>query len=389
MEIQISKSLIPILILSAAFACGPQEKVAENTSADYGGRSDVILLSASQVSAAGISLGSVERRQVFEKVKANGYFEAPPQNRAQVSTFYKGYVKSTLLLVGDTVKKGQVIAILENPEYIKLQQKFMEVNGQLGYLKSEYERKKVLREEDIASQKSLLKAEAEYKSALARHTGLKQELQMMGFNLNNIRKGEYTSSMVIRAPIGGTVTDVNMVIGQHIGTDEILLEIIDTDHLHIELNIFEKDVLKIKEGQPIRLRVPSLGDRIYEGEVYLVGKAFEEEKRTVNVHGHLNDERTEFIPGTYIEAEILVDSDTIEALPEEAIISQAGRDYVFTATGQEGSNQEYQRVEVKTGLKSEGWVEVRPVDDSEFPGSIVVEGVYFLSSFFEQKDHDH
>ena len=389
MKILINKLITLIAIFGTTFGCGQKQQVAENAPPSSEMGNNTVLLSEDQVAAAGITLGSIERREVFEIVKANGYFDAPPQNKAQVSTFYAGYVKKTSLLIGDVVKKGQVIAILENPEYIKLQQNFMAINGQLEYLKSEFDRKKILREENIASQKNLLKAESEYKSALAQHTGLKKELQMMGFNVKNVMEGKYTASLAILAPIAGTVTEVNMVIGKYVGAEEILLEIVDTDHLHIELNVFEKDVLKIKEGQPIRLRIPSLNNEVYEGEIYLIGKAFDEEKRTVNVHGHLKDEDTEFIPGTYIEADILVESAIIDALPQPAVFLLAGKEYIFAEVGKEGSNRKYQRIEVETGLKREGWVEIKPVNEQELDGSVVIDGVYFLSSNLEEKSHDH
>ena len=390
MKIKINKTITLIVVLSTMIGCGQKGQVIENAPSDSHQESSTIMLTGEQVAAAGITLGSIEKREVFEKVKANGYFEAPPQNKAQVSTFYAGYVKKTSLLIGDVVKKGQVIAILENPEYIKLQQGFMEVNGQLGYLKSEYERKKTLLEENIASRKNLQKAEADYKAALAQHTGLRKELQMMGFNVKNVMEGKYTSTMAIRAPIAGTVTEVNMVIGKFVDPEEILLGIVDTDHLHIELNVFEKDVLKIKEGQAITLRIPSLNNETHQGEIYLVGKAFDEEKRTVNVHGHLRDGHPEFIPGTYIEADIIIKSTVIDALPQSAVVSIEGKQYIFTEVGKAGDNREYQKVEVETGRVNEDWIEVKPKDGQGVNGRVVIDGVYFLSSYSAEKTgHSH
>ncbi len=380
------------IILGIATGCGTGEETVDQ---DHGQATDhphekVVAISKEQAEEAGIVLGSIERKEVFEKVRANGYFDAPPQNKAQVSTFYPGYVKKTSLLVGDVVKKGQVIAILQNPEYMKLQQRFMEVKGQLEYLKSEYDRKKILAGENIASKKNLMKAEADYNAAHAQFKGLKGELLMMGFDINRIIAGNYTSSVAIRAPIAGSVTQVNMVIGKYMQPEEILMEIIDTDHLHVELNVFEKDVLKVKEGQAIQLRLPSINNEIYEGEIYLVGKAFEGDQRTVNVHGHLKDERVEFIPGIYVEADILVESTAIDALPQAALVSQEGKEYIFIKVGESQDNVEFQKLEVTTGIKSDDWVDVKIKEPGEWKGRIVVDGVYFLSSGLEEKaGHSH
>ena len=389
MKSQTNKILLLIVVPAITYGCGQEGHVAENASRHTETENHTVMLSEGQATAAGITLGAIASREIFEKIKANGYFDAPPQNKAQVSTIAAGYVKKTTLLIGDVVKKGQVVATLENPEYVRLQQNFMEVSGQLDYLKSEYERKKILQEENIASRKNLLKAEADYKSTLARHTGLKKALQMMGFNVDNVLTGKYTATLAIRAPIDGTVTAVNLVIGKYVRPEEILLEIIDTDHLHIELSIFEKDILRIKEGQVIHLRIPSLDHEIHEGEIYLVGKAFDQEKRTVNVHGHLKDEENTFIPGTYVEADILVESHVIEALPQAAVVSLAGKEYIFVEIGRKGENRQYQRVEVETGRRSEDWVEVKLADQRKPGGGVVVGGVYFLSSALEEKIHDH
>ena len=389
MKILTNKLLLPVVLPVIILGCGREEQTTENEPYAHEHVHHTISLTEAQVAAAGITLGAIEKKEVFEKVKANGYFDAPPQNKAQVSTYYAGYVKKTTLLIGDSVKKGQVIAILENPGYIRLQQNFMEVNGQLAYLKVEYDRKKMLQAENIAAEKSLLQAEANYKSALATHTGLKKELQMMGFNINHILEGKYTPYMALHAPISGTVTAVNMVIGKYVSPNEVLLEIIDTDHLHVELNIFEKDVLKIKEGQIIHLRIPSVDDEIYEGYVYLVGKAFDEEKRTINVHGHVSDERHVFIPGTYVEAEILIKSVEINALPERAVVSAAGKAYIFTAIDKKDGDRQYQRIAVETGLRSDGWIEVKPADESSLAGNLVIDGAYLLSSGLEEKSHHH
>ncbi|MDN5217032.1 efflux RND transporter periplasmic adaptor subunit [Fulvivirgaceae bacterium BMA12] len=378
--------------LGIATGCGSGEEAVDHDHAGETGQTtkNVVTISKEQADEAGIVLGSMERTEVFEKVRANGYFHTPPQNKAQVSAFYPGYVKKTSLLVGDVVKKGQVIAILQNPEYIKLQQRFMEVKGQLEYLKSEYDRKKILAGENIASKKNLMKAEADYNTTLAQYKGLKGELVMMGFDIDNIIAGNYTSSMAVRAPIAGSVTQVNMVIGKYIQPQEVLMEIIDTDHLHVELNVFEKDVLKVKEGQAMQLRLPSINNKIYKGEIHLVGKAFEGDQRTVNVHGHLKDELIEFIPGIYVEADILVKSTTVDALPQAALVSQEGKEYIFTRIGESQGNMEFQRLEVTTGIKGDGWVEIKINEQGDWKGRIVVEGVYFLSSGFEEKaGHSH
>ncbi len=343
------------------------------------GRTELITLSQQQKQQAGIQLGALEDREMSDIVVTNGYFDVPPQNKAQISSFKAGYVKSTSLLVGDHVKKGQAVVVLENPEYVKAQQSYMEVKVQLEYLKAEYERKKVLEQEKITAQKNLQKAQADYQSALARFQGLKKELQLMGINLSKLEAGQYTTTMSIRAPIGGTVTKVGTTIGKYVLPQEVLLEMVNTDHMHVELEVFEKDVTKVREGQSIRLRIPNLSDKLYKGEVYLVGKALDPETRSIHVHGHIPEEER-FVPGMYVEAEIVVASKMVPALPEQAVWTDGEEAYIFTEIPADGEKVAFRKVRVETGLVSDGWIEVIPQTKLTDGTKVVYEGAYYLSS---------
>lgn len=349
----------------------------------------IVKLTKEQAAAAQIELGSLEKKRMAQEVRVNGFFDVPPQNKAQVSAYKAGYVKSTTLLVGDQVKKGQVIVVLENPEFVKVQQSFMEVNGQLDYLKAEFDRKKLLVQENLTAKKNLIKAEADYKTAFARHQGLKKELQMMGINIDRVQAGTYASTIAIRSPIGGTVTKVNATIGKFILQQEVILEVVNTEHLHVELQVFEKDVLKVKKGQRIKVRIPNLNEKVYEGNVYLVGKALDTETRTINVHAHVNEEAG-FLPGMYVEADILLEEKEVVALPEEAIVGDENGRFIFVQIGEEDSFGFYKKVEVKTGFENNGWIEVAPLEPIDSAQKVLVKGVYYVSSMLDgEKGSDH
>lgn len=379
---------ISIAIILSIWSTSCQERPSQVMEAEphiAGETGTLIRLTKAQTTAAEIVLGTLEQRAMFQQVQVNGYFDVPPQNKAQVSTYKAGYVKNTTLLVGDEVKKGQVLVVLENPEYVKVQQSFMEVKGQLEYLKAEYERKKILEQENITAKKNLLKAEADYKTAFAQYQGLKKELQMMGISADRLEAGNYLSTISVRSPIAGTVTEVNAAIGKYILPQEVLLEVVNTDHLHVELQVFEKDILKVKEGQRIKVRIPSMNDKAYDGDIYLVGKTLDSETRTVNVHGHVQDEEAVFLPGMYVETDILVEGKEVSALPEEAVISEGGKQFIFIQVGTDENTNSYKKVEVKTGFGSKGWLETLPLEPLDSAQRVVVKGVYYLSSNTNQE----
>ncbi|WP_297764440.1 efflux RND transporter periplasmic adaptor subunit [uncultured Muriicola sp.] len=180
-----------------------------------------------------------------ETVKATGIIEVPPQNKAVVSAFIGGYIKDTPLLIGDEIKKGQSLLTIENPEFVTLQQNYLETRQQLSFLKAEYERQKQLIAENISSQKSFLKAESDYKGKLALYNGLKHKLKMLNFSIEKVEEGDIRSVATIYAPIFGSITKMNVSKGMYVSPSDEILEITDNDHIHLELSVFEKDIMKL------------------------------------------------------------------------------------------------------------------------------------------------
>jgi cobalt-zinc-cadmium efflux system membrane fusion protein len=237
-----------------------------------------------------------------------------------------------------------------------------------------------LNERRYWKKKILLKAEADYKTSLAKYQGLKKELELIGLNPEKMEFGSYISNITITAPIGGTITKVNATIGKYVFPEEVMFEIVNTDHLHVELGVFEKDILKVKEGQQIELRIPSSNGQVYQGEIYLVGKALDEESRTVNVHAHVEEGQAEFLPGMYVEAKILLESRNVQAVLEEAIVSGQDGKFIFIKASEDQDNDVYQKIPIETGIKSEQWVEITTMDSTYADHPVVVKGVYYLIS---------
>jgi len=369
---------IAVAFIFTVLSC-KKEIETKNSSEQHSQGYSHIELTEDQMSVAGVRLGSLEKKEMSQSVATNGYFDVPPQNKAQVSSFKPGYVKSSTLLVGDEVKKGTVLTVLENSEYVKIQQQYMEVKGQLEYLELEYERKKILEQEKITSTRNLQRAQADYQSALARSKGLQKELQLMGVNLQQLEAGTYSTEMRIQAPISGTITKVNTAIGKYVLPEEILIEIVNTEHLHVELEVFEKDIMKIKTGQKIIMRIPSMTNEQYLGEVYLVGKTLETDTRTIHVHGHVPEESL-FVPGMYVQADILIENRMVQAVPEQAVVSEGQDNYLFLETGEYQSRTRFEKIQIRTGINSNGWIEIVSGEDLPEQASIVLEGAYYLSS---------
>jgi cobalt-zinc-cadmium efflux system membrane fusion protein len=285
--------------------------------------------------------------------------DVPPENRAVVNATMGGYIKTTPLLVGDVVRKGQVLATIENPEFVMLQQEYMEVNEQLIYLKSEYDRQITMKAENITSQKSYLKAESEYRTAVATHTGLDKQLRMIHISPAKVREGSISSIASIYAPISGSITKMNVTMGSYVSPATEILEIIDSDHIHLELSVFEKDIMKIKKGQRINFKIPESSMEIYGAEVHLVGTSIDA-NRTIRVHGHLNNDADHnFLTGMFVNAGIITDSAFAKAVPNQAVVEVDDMFYVLVLDKIEGEVYYFKQVEVVVEKSYEGFMTVQ------------------------------
>ncbi|WP_347173642.1 efflux RND transporter periplasmic adaptor subunit [Polaribacter uvawellassae] len=317
---RISYKIISLSIIISLFSCADSEKATPKESIEENTTKNLIEVTKVQFENTKMTLGKLEEKSFPTIVNVNGMIDVPPEGKAIVNATMGGYIKTTPLLIGDKVTKGQVLVTLENPEFIKLQQNYMEIHGQLSYLKSDYNRQKTMYAEKITSQKSYLKSESDYKTALAKYNGLEKQLTMLHISPKNVVNGNFTSKVTIFAPISGSITKVFVNRGSYVSPATIIMEIIDNNHIHLELSVFEKDILKIKKEQKINFKIPEASSSIYKAEVHLIGTAIEE-NRTIKVHAHLEDEsKANFLTGMFVNAEIITDTSLEKALPSEAIV---------------------------------------------------------------------
>ncbi|TYB78957.1 efflux RND transporter periplasmic adaptor subunit [Bizionia myxarmorum] len=351
------KSLYILIFLSLFMSCGNSESdTTEVTESET--HSDELTLSTAQFESEGMVLGSLSEHSFNETVIVNGMIDVPPHNKSRVSTYMAGYITKTPLLIGDQVKKGQLLVTLENTEFIEIQQQYLEVAEQLSYLKNEYTRQKTLFDEKITSEKNYLKAESTYKSNLAFYKGLEKKLQMLNINPKSVLAGNMSSTINIYAPIDGYVTKVNVSNGAYVSASDDIMELVDIDHIHLELSVFEKDIMKIKKGQKISFKIPEASQKTFTAEVHLVGTTINENTRRVQVHGHIDDVEDNFIVGMFVEAQIAISEVKGMALPHEAVIQSGDEYYVLVLDQKTPENYTFSRIKVEIGKETEDFTEI-------------------------------
>lgn len=347
-----------------------------------------ITVSNAQFNEQQMKLGSLTEQKFDQTIAVNGKIDVPPQNKAQVSTFMGGYVTKTPLLIGDKVKKGQLLVTLENTAYVELQQEYAQLVEQLTYLKSEYERQETLYNEKISSKKNFLMAESAYKSALATTKGLEKKLDMLGLSPAAIRTGNTSSTINIYAPISGTISKVYVSNGKYVAPADVILEIIDTHHVHLELTVYEKDVLSLKKGQEITFKIPEASDDAYRASVYLVGNKIDEKGRSVQVHAHIENEKEHFLVGMFAEAEIIVNSEIAIALPNRAIVELDNEKYILVLEDKDNDGYHFEKTDVEVTHSNEDYSSIK--DLARLNGrQILIEGAKTLIEPDLEGGHGH
>jgi membrane fusion protein, heavy metal efflux system len=357
-----------ILLVLLAFSCGKKEEVKDVAPPS----GDTLVISDAQYKAAGVEFGTIEKKPVKKVIKLNGVLDVPPQNLISVSPPLGGFVKSTKLLEGMKVRKGDLLVTLENPEYIQLQQDYLDRSSRLEFLKEEFVRQEELAKESINAGKALQQARSQYQSEKAIVQGLESKLRLLGIDPSQLAGGKISSTITMHSPVNGYVSAVNVNIGKFASSADVMFRIVNLEHVHAELQAYEKDISSIKIGQ--RVQVSLTNEAAPRGaEVYLIGKELSAE-RTIRVHCHLDKEDESLIPGMYITGLVETQSTDAETLPVSAIVNFEGANLIFVLIGK----NTFRAVPVNIGDASGDYLEVLPGQSFDRQSKIVVKGAFEL-----------
>lgn len=312
-----------------------------------------IMFTPAQMKNANVQVGTPELKDLSGVVRANGVVDVPPQNLVSVSFPLGGYLRSTDLLPGARVKRGQVIAVMEDVSYIQMQEEFLVVASQMEMQKKELARQRTLNESKASSDKNLEQAQAEYSSLEARHSGLRQKLLLIGINPDKLTASAISGKVNIYSPIDGYVSDVLVNVGMYLNPSDVLFELVNPNDLHIALTVFEKDLPMLQTGQKIRFNLTSDPSHTFEGEVVLVGRKLDE-NRSAEVHCHFDAEDKDVIPGMFVTGEIEVTKANSLCVPEGAVVRLADAEYIYV----QKSEGTFQRAAITSGIERDGWIEI-------------------------------
>ncbi len=349
-------------------------------------------LSASRLASLGIKVNTLPERSLSGNIKVNGRLALFPQHRATVTAILGANVMAINVIESERVQKGQVLAYLSHPNLTNLQAAYIRAYNQMQFLKNEYQREEHLYEAGVGSGKAYQQAQANFLAMKGEVAGFEAQLIQLNINAIKTRTGEILQNVPVVSPIDGYIEKVLIQTGQFVDPNATLFMIMNLDHIHADLMVFEKNVSEVKEGQRVTFRVESIPGKTLSAQIFAVGKNFEQTPRAVHVHARIEQKENLLIPGMYIYGEIQTGSSFVSALPEDAIVLEEGKSFIFTAEAhQEDGKTEwvFKPVEVITGISDDGWVEVNPIEPFPKDVNVAWNNAYYLIAEMKKGETSH
>ncbi len=390
---------ISLLILSTLLmvACGNTDSEKKEASEESSMKKEEpvsdgakqITFTKDQYNLAGIETGAIEMRNLSNIIKLNGVIDVEPKSMASVSAPLGGYLKTAGRLPGEEIKKGQVLATIENPEFIQIQQDYLESLGKLQFLEEEFNRQKKLREEDINSAKTFQQVSSDYKITQGRVKAYEQQLALAGISRSAVQNGNITRTANLYAPISGFIKTSNVNIGDYVSPQDVLFEIVNLNDIHLALNAFEKDLEKIEVGQTVKFSLSNDNTFNRTAKVFLIGKATGNDRMTP-VHCHIDKEDEKgLLPGMYVKAWLESGTNKQNAIPSEAIVQYEGKDFVILQTKESERGYTFKLEQVKKGIEQEGYTAITFAENANVNNfKPVVKNAYSILSALRNSEEE-
>ena len=388
----LSLSLAILLLGTAGCGSGNKSEAPENGAQEKPAtpveNPTVASLTEGQMKAIGLELGSIENKPLTATLRANGILRVPNNDKANVTALYGGVVKTLLIQMGDYVKKGQVVATIANPQFVQLQEEYISLKNQILLAGQELQRQNELLAGNAGAGKNKQIATANLGSLQTRRASLYKQIQMMGINPNVLDNRNMNAVLLVKSPISGTVSNVFAKIGSYVDVTQPVAEIVDNRQLHLDLQIFEKDLYKVKVGQAVHFALTNNPEKDYMAEVYSVGASFENDSKTVSVHCKVRDNKTGLIDSMNVTGLVSLDKSTVPAVPDKAIVNYDGKYYIFVVSDKktvdghqpEKGSRIFERIEIMKGTSELGFTAITPVSDLPPNTKVVTKSAFFINA---------
>ncbi|MBT32490.1 MAG: efflux transporter periplasmic adaptor subunit [Thalassobius sp.] len=388
-------SILFLLVTSCFSACsnhneGADQHEEEAAHEEHEGEHEEneVHFSKQQFNLLEMKVDTLPMRNISNYVQANGQLNVPPEKEAVVTAIIGGNLTSIKIIPGDKVREGEVLATMSHPDLIKLQSDYINQWNQLEYLEQEYKRQEKLFAEKVGAEREYQKIKADYQSLKGEVKGYEAQLKLLHLNLEKIRKSEIYEQIPLVSPIDGYVQQVKVRKGQYVSPQTELFELVNIEHIHLDLKVFEKDVYKVKNKQKVNFTIQALPNKTLQATIFSVGKAFETEPKAVGIHAEIENTEGLLLPGMYVRGKIQTEDARVFALPEDGVIREGSRYFIFNVQ-QESDEWKFEPVEVLTGKADEGWVEVKPLNPLDKNMQFAWNNAYYIMAEMKKGEAEH
>ncbi len=319
-----------IVILSAYVALLACKKTESNTqNNDEKSSNEFIELTDKQVEQLGIFMDSLKLGSYSRTLKVKGMTEVPPQNTISISVPIGGYLQKIYPIQGSPVKKGEILAVLQDLAYIQLQQEYLSAKAKWAFLEKDYERQSILKEVQAVSDKRFEEIKMEYETQKVLLKSLEKKLQLIGIDVSKLNENTLTNQIELRSPVNGFVSAIYKNTGKYIQPTDVILELVDISDVHLVLNVYEKDAAFLRLGQKVKFYSNENPEQIYYADVISIGKKVHED-RMLEVDCHLLEEKKNtWIPGQYWNAEIEIGKQSAWRIPNDALLKFQEKHFIY------------------------------------------------------------
>jgi cobalt-zinc-cadmium efflux system membrane fusion protein len=375
-------SYLLILVFLLIQSCSGS-KTAPSTAEAAVEENNEINLTQDQLKALGLQYGDPVKTSMSSIITVQGKIDLPPQNLISVNFPLGGYLRSTKLIPGMHVSKGEVIAIMEDQAIVQLQQDYLSAAARLDLAGLELERQKALGAASAGTSRALQQAQAEQKLQAVAVRALQEKLKLIGIDVNTLNESNISGQVSVRSTINGYVSKVNVNTGKYVQPTETMFELIDPEDIHVALTLFEKDLPYVQKGNQVSIHFMDEPGKTYAAEVILVNKGLDDD-RTATAHCHFKVNPKNLLPGMFVEGELSVSSKLVDAVPDEAVVRLGNKQYIFIRK----SDNVVEMKAVVTGLSKDGKTALISGNEGITAGSIVLNNAYKLMGILKNSGEE-
>jgi membrane fusion protein, heavy metal efflux system len=347
-----------------------------------------VFIDANQLKAIEIITGNPTLKKGIKTLSVPGELVLHNENIATVSSNTEGILFKLYTGLNKSVKKGEALALIQKPDLIDLQREYLEAKDQLSFQKEEFERFKILKNENATSLKNFQKIESEYRILVTKLNAYAAKLKLLNINPENITSDHLISEIKILSPINGIVTKTFATLGSAVQPGTPICEVIGTDNMHPDLYVLQNDLQFVKVGQKVDIQIDS---KSFSGEIISIDPMVDPGKNAIPIHIRLFN-ATKLTKGLFIKGEIHLNSplEVNFAVPETAIVLDEPNHYIFILQNSDAKGNTYRKVGVQSTQSEKGWSVIRGEGIPSTGDKIVLKGGYYL--FAQEQgveEHEH